>query len=124
MSKAKLTTPLIYILTFMMALAVTRDAVAQHHGHHGGRHGGHEGHCTVTGRVTDESGSVIDYATVWLGGTAHGTVTDADGRYVIHARPGDYLLRVDAVGFAERKSPCATGLRWSLTSSSAQRHTG
>lgn len=113
MSKAKLTTPLIYILTFMMALAVTRDAVAQHHGHHGGRHGGHEGHCTVTGRVTDESGSVIDYATVWLGGTAHGTVTDADGRYVIHARPGDYLLRVDAVGFAdaEEKITLRDGLK-------------
>ena len=113
MSKAKLTTPLIYILTVMMALAVTRDAVAQHHGHHGGRHGEHGGHCTVTGRVTDESGSVIDYATVWLGGTAHGTVTDADGRYVIHARPGDYLLRVDAVGFAdaEEKITLRDGLK-------------
>jgi TonB-linked SusC/RagA family outer membrane protein len=46
---------------------------------------------TVTGKVTDESGS-LPGVNVAVKGTAKGTQTDVDGSYVIKAKSGDVLI--------------------------------
>ncbi|MEM8525061.1 MAG: TonB-dependent receptor [Bacteroidota bacterium] len=47
---------------------------------------------TVTGSVTDETGSPLIGATVIVKSTSAGTVTDADGNYSIKASSGDVLV--------------------------------
>ncbi len=54
----------------------------------------------VAGTVTDAaSGRPIQGASVTLGATREGAMTDADGRYRFTATPGRYLLRARYVGY-------------------------
>ncbi|MGE4587685.1 MAG: carboxypeptidase-like regulatory domain-containing protein, partial [Mangrovibacterium sp.] len=52
----------------------------------------------VSGRVTDASGFPLPGVTIMLKGTSQGTVTDADGNYVIKNVPGDGTLVFSFVG--------------------------
>ena len=55
----------------------------------------------VAGKVTSsDGGAPILGATVQLVGTPFGTITKADGSYVIALRPGAYTLRVRQIGFS------------------------
>ncbi len=56
----------------------------------------------VTGRVVDEQGAAIEWATVvLLRGTeqAAGAVTDDEGRFALKVAPGAYTLSVQYLGF-------------------------
>lgn len=46
----------------------------------------------MTGLVTDEQGESIIGATILVGGTTRGTVTDMDGRYSLQVTPGELVL--------------------------------
>jgi TonB-linked SusC/RagA family outer membrane protein len=46
----------------------------------------------ITGTVTDETGAVVQNASVSIKGTTTGTVADANGRFTIKAKTGDVLL--------------------------------
>ncbi len=47
---------------------------------------------TITGRVTDESGESLPGVTVVIKGTTQGTITDADGKYILqNVVPGNVL---------------------------------
>ncbi len=52
----------------------------------------------VTGLVTDTRGEPLIGVTIQVQGTAHGTVTDFDGKYLIPAVPADAILEVSYVG--------------------------
>ncbi len=66
----------VLLLFFTMAIAQTR---------------------TLTGRVTDETGSAVGYASVIVKGTRSGVSADADGRFSIKAKTGDVLV-ISATG--------------------------
>ncbi len=53
---------------------------------------------TYTGRVQDELGTAIPFATVLIKGTNRGTSTNQDGQFSISARSGEVLV-VSALGF-------------------------
>lgn len=55
----------------------------------------------MTGVVTDETGESIIGATIMIGGTSQGTVTDIDGRYSLQVTPGD-LVSFTFVGMADK----------------------
>lgn len=58
--------------------------------------------CPSTGRVVDEQGKAVEYATVvLLKGTEQvaGMATDSDGRFVLKAAPGQYTLQIQYLGF-------------------------
>lgn len=55
----------------------------------------------MTGIVTDENGESIIGATIMIGGTSQGTVTDMDGRYSLEVQPGD-LVSFTFVGMADK----------------------
>lgn len=55
----------------------------------------------MTGVVTDETGESIIGATVMVGGTTNGTVTDMDGKYSIKVTPGD-LVSFTFVGMSDK----------------------
>jgi len=46
----------------------------------------------VTGKITDQQGLPVPFATVKVKGTNYGTSADADGSFSIKAKPGDVLL--------------------------------
>ena len=58
-----------------------------------------EGNLKVQGLVTDEQGEPIIGATIVIGGTNRGTVTDRDGKFRLAAPEGS-VLEVSYVGFA------------------------
>ena len=64
--------------------------------------------CPSTGRVVDEQGKAVEYATVvLLKGTEQvaGMATDAEGRFVLKAAPGEYTLWIQYLGFDPVKKP-------------------
>ncbi len=46
----------------------------------------------VTGRITDQQGQPVPFASVKVKGTKSGTSADADGYFLIKAKPGDVLV--------------------------------
>ncbi len=64
----------------------------------------------IAGKITDgETGEALIGVNVIIEGTTQGTVTDADGNYVLlNLRPGEYALRFSYIGFAAQQ---VTGLR-------------
>ena len=64
--------------------------------------------CPSTGRVVDEQGKAVEYATVvLLKGTEQvaGMATDAEGRFALKAAPGEYTLLIQYLGFDPVKKP-------------------
>ncbi|MGB8195344.1 MAG: carboxypeptidase-like regulatory domain-containing protein, partial [Chitinophagaceae bacterium] len=53
----------------------------------------------VTGKVTDDKGDPIPFATVTIKGTKNATVADAGGTFTIRAKSGD-VLEISAQGMA------------------------
>lgn len=60
---------------------------------------------TITGRVTDDTGSALPGANVVERGTTNGTVTDADGRYQIAVSSRDAVLVFSFVGAITQQHP-------------------
>ena len=63
----------------------------------------------VTGTVEDADGPLIG-ATVKVVGSNKGTVTDMDGKFVLHCKPGD-MLEVSYVGYASVQSKATRGMK-------------
>ena len=53
---------------------------------------------TVTGKVTDQQGQPVPFATVKVKGSNQGTSADADGSFTIKAKAGD-VLQISGTGF-------------------------
>lgn len=58
---------------------------------------------TVSGQVTDSSGSPLPGVTVIVKGTAQGTITDVSGNYVINNVPGKAKLVFSFIGFKKQE---------------------
>src|SRR5579872_4558019 len=61
---------------------------------------------TITGRVTDQQGQPVPFATVRVKGSKAGTSADADGYFTIKAKDGD-LLSVSGTGITVKEQPVA-----------------
>ncbi|WP_336516848.1 SusC/RagA family TonB-linked outer membrane protein [Pollutibacter soli] len=57
---------------------------------------------TVSGTVTDESGSPIPFATIMIKGQKTGITADAEGKFIIKANAGDVLV-ITATNHAEKE---------------------
>lgn len=69
---------------------------------------------TVTGRVTDENGSPIPFATITIKGTKDGVSADADGKFSIRLK-GTETLVVSAVGFSDKEVNIANNSNLSIS---------
>ena len=68
---------------------------------------------TVTGKVTDESGIPLEYATISLTSTADpsqvtGTVTGPEGKFAIEVDQGSYNIKVEFISFEPKTFPNRT----------------
>ena len=59
----------------------------------------------VTGTVTDAKGEPIIGVGVLVPGTTIGDISDADGKYRLHAVPSDATLTVSAIGYVTQQVP-------------------
>lgn len=57
------------------------------------------GNGTLSGRITDNNDLPLSYVSVTLKGTSTGTLTDEQGRFLIIAKPGTYILLVKLMGY-------------------------
>lgn len=55
----------------------------------------------ITGRITDQSGQAVPFASVHVKGSKLGVAADADGNFSIKAKPGD-ILTISGTGFAAK----------------------
>ena len=67
----------------------------------------------VNGNVTDENGEALIGATVTIKGTEKGTVTDAEGDFVISADPGDVLV-VSYLGYVTKEIQVGDEVNFSI----------
>lgn len=56
----------------------------------------------VKGRVTDEKGKALPYASIYIQGTTTGTGTNSDGYYELQLTPGTHKLTCMYVGYKQR----------------------
>lgn len=68
---------------------------------------------TITGQVTDKSGTPLIGATLRIAGTGIGTLSDADGKFVLRQVPSNVLLQVTFTGF-QRQELLITGSQQDL----------
>ena len=55
----------------------------------------------IEGRVTDNQGEALPYATVYVEGSTRGTTTDASGRYSLRVERGKQTIIVSVLGYEE-----------------------
>ena len=62
---------------------------------------------TVSGKVTDENGSILPGATVLEKGTTNGTTTDVEGNYTLTVSDENAVLSVSFLGYLTQEIPLA-----------------
>lgn len=60
---------------------------------------------SISGQVTDSSGAPLPGVTVVIKGKTKGTITDADGKYIIEEVPGNAVLVFSFVGMKTQEIP-------------------
>ncbi|MBL7826772.1 MAG: carboxypeptidase-like regulatory domain-containing protein [Saprospiraceae bacterium] len=59
----------------------------------------------ITGKVTDESGEPLPYATVYIRNTSNGTVTNAKGEFQLTVAKGEYEVVFQYLGYKTKVEP-------------------
>src|ERR1700734_1247346 len=63
----------------------------------------------VTGKVTDDKGNMLAYASILVKGTTRGVTAGNDGRYALDLAPGTYTLVCQYVGYTRREKTITVG---------------
>lgn len=57
----------------------------------------------ISGKVLDESGAAVAFATIFLKDTTHGTMSDEEGNYSLKAHLGAHVLCVSMLGYQDEE---------------------
>ncbi len=57
---------------------------------------------TISGKISDENGKPISFASVYVKGTTNGTSANIEGEYALKLKPGKYDILYRAVGFKQK----------------------
>lgn len=71
---------------------------------------------TIEGTVTEENGETIPGVTILLKGTAHGVVTDINGKFKITIPAGDQVLLFSYIGYKSQELKATPGMKVVLKS--------
>jgi hypothetical protein len=63
----------------------------------------------VKGRVTDEKGEALPFASIYLKGTSKGTTTNAEGYFNYELQPGNYTLVCRYIGYHNKEIEITIG---------------
>jgi len=66
---------------------------------------------TLQGKITNQFGAPLPYASVYVKGNTKGTVANTEGRYVLDLKPGEYSIVCAYVGYqrSEKKITIKSG---------------
>ncbi|MDB4710886.1 carboxypeptidase-like regulatory domain-containing protein, partial [Flavobacteriales bacterium] len=53
----------------------------------------------IKGKVTDENGEALPFATVYIHNTTYGVTTNSIGNYFIELKPGNYSITYSFIGY-------------------------
>jgi len=56
---------------------------------------------TVSGAITDEKGSIVPFASVYIRNTTKGTSANGEGKYTLQLSPGNYEVLFKAIGYKQ-----------------------
>jgi hypothetical protein len=60
---------------------------------------------TVSGKIIDDGGKPVAFASVYIQNTTQGASANSDGEYSINLKPGKYVLQYKAVGYKQESRP-------------------
>ena len=63
----------------------------------------------VTGKVTDDKGNALAYASILIKGTTRGVTAGNEGRYALDLAPGTYTLVCQYVGYTRMEKTITVG---------------
>jgi hypothetical protein len=63
----------------------------------------------ISGRVTDEKGQVLVYASILVKGTTVGTTANKEGEYFLQLEPGTYTIVAQYVGYTRQERTVTVG---------------
>jgi hypothetical protein len=63
----------------------------------------------VTGKVTDQLGNLLPYATIQVRGRSIGATANAEGRFQLRLQPGDYTIVCQHVGYQQMEKTITLG---------------
>ncbi|MDB5285591.1 MAG: hypothetical protein JWR05_540 [Mucilaginibacter sp.] len=56
---------------------------------------------TISGKITDDSGKAVSFATVYIKNTTKGVSANSEGEYNLNLKPGQYEVNYKAVGYKQ-----------------------
>ncbi|MDB5156783.1 MAG: carboxypeptidase-like regulatory protein, partial [Mucilaginibacter sp.] len=56
---------------------------------------------TVSGKITDDAGKAVPFASIYIKNTTHGASANSDGEYSLQLKPGKYTIQYKAVGYKQ-----------------------
>src|ERR1700753_2439752 len=56
---------------------------------------------TLSGKITDEQGKPISFASIYIKNTTKGTSANSEGEYTLQLKPGSYDVQYKAVGYKQ-----------------------
>jgi hypothetical protein len=63
----------------------------------------------ITGKITDEKGQALAYASILVKGTTHGTTANKDGNYFLQLDAGTYTIVAQYVGYNRQEKTVTLG---------------
>jgi hypothetical protein len=63
----------------------------------------------ISGKITNEKGQMLVYASVLLKGTTHGTIANKEGAYFLQLEPGTYTIVAQYVGYNRQEKTITVG---------------
>ena len=64
---------------------------------------------TVSGKITDDAGKAIPFASVYIQNTTQGASANSDGEYSLQLKPGKYTVQYKAVGYKQESRTVDAG---------------
>ncbi len=56
----------------------------------------------ISGKITDESGKPIPFASIYIKNTTAGTSANSEGEYTLQVKPGTYEIQYKAIGYLQQ----------------------
>jgi hypothetical protein len=63
----------------------------------------------ISGTISDDKGSILPYASVFIKGSSIGTTSNNLGRYFLELAPGDYTIVCQYVGYTRQEKKITLG---------------
>lgn len=75
----------------------------------------------ISGTVTDDKGTPVPFANIFIKGTRLGVIADAEGRFILRTPPNGYIV-VNTVGFKEQQLKISRNAHYNIILAAQENH--